>query len=116
MIMRHYCWLFAFLSVAAISRSQTQSVKEGAEGHCAIWGQIVTSGRSLKDATSVELVVGNHQPSQKTRVINGNFDFHLVPPGWHQFKIFDQSGRLLYQTTKSLKGGDDQVMIQLPQL
>ncbi len=113
--MRHHVWTLVLISIAGATQSEAQSTKEDTPGTCAIWGQIVTPGRSSEERADIELAVENHKPSQKTRVINGNFNLPSVPPGWYQFRVLDQAGRMIYKLTKFLKGANDHVIIQLPQ-
>jgi tetratricopeptide (TPR) repeat protein len=120
LLMRHSFLTPLLIAATATPLSQAQSIHEGiakdAAGGCAIWGQIVTPGRSLEQVTDVELVDGTHKHSQKTRAINGNFDFRAVPPGMYQFRVLDRSGRLIYRMANSLKGDDDHVIIVVPQI
>jgi tetratricopeptide (TPR) repeat protein len=118
--MRHHLLTFTLIAAAVTPRSQAQSIHEGMAkdpaGNCAIWGQIVTPGRSLEEPTEIELLDGNHKLRQKTRAINGNFDFHAVPPGMYQFRLSDGSGHPIYKTANALKGDDDHVIIVVPQV
>jgi len=116
--MRHHYLTFILIVAAMTPRLHAQEgmAKDGMTGNCAIWGQLVTPGRSLDEPTDIELLDGNHKRSQKTRAINGNFNFNAVPPGFYQFRVLDRSGRQLYKVPKTLKGNGDYVIIVVPQV
>ncbi len=114
--MRRHNLFFLAIFIAVTMESHAQSTAVTAGGGCAIWGQVVVPGRSLEAPIDVELLTGDHKPSQKTRAINGNFDFAAVPPGRYLFRVLDSSGQEIYWHTRVLKGTDDHVIIQVPQL
>ena len=116
--MRHHYLTFILIVAAMTPRLHAQEgmAKDGMTGNCAIWGQLVTPGRSLDEPTDIEILDGNHKRSQKTRAINGNFNFNAVPPGFYQFRVLDRSGRQLYKVPKTLKGNGDYVIIVVPQV
>jgi tetratricopeptide (TPR) repeat protein len=112
------CHRLFFLAVfiAVTMQSHAESTGTATRGGCAIWGQVVAPGRSLEEPMDVELVMGNRQPSQKTRVFHRNFDFAAVPPGRYLLRVLDTFGREIYWRTEVLKGTDDHLIVQIPQL
>src|SRR5271154_1874252 len=103
--------MLIFISVT--TQSHAESSEATPEG-CAVWGQVVTPGRSLEEPTLIQLVGVNSTPSQKSRAIDGNFQFHAVPPGWYQFRVLDTIGREIYRLTAALKGSDDHIIVHVP--
>ena len=59
-------------------------------------------------------LAGKLAPRQRARVVNGNFDFHAVPAGVYQFRVFDHSGRNAFQSMQLLTGSRDRVTIVFP--
>jgi len=114
--MWRYFLTFVLILIAGSPRSVAQSIKEASTGTCATWGNVYTPGRPLEDATDIELVDEDRKTSEKTHVINGNFDFHTAPQGVYQFRVTDKGGHVLYRMTNPMKIDSDRLLIVVPQV
>jgi tetratricopeptide (TPR) repeat protein len=112
--MRYHLSICVFILIAMEGQSSARSV-EGAADDCAIWGQVVAPGYFPQEPTLIELIGKDSASNQKVRVINGNYRFNFVPPGAYQFRVSDQSGRVIYKETKAIKGTDEHIILSLPQ-
>jgi tetratricopeptide (TPR) repeat protein len=113
--MRQFLFLSSlFVAVAGLSPAETQSQPESQHSGCGVWGQVVSSDHLNADGFEIE-IAGNAQASrQRTRVVDGVFDFQPVPAGTYQFRLFDRSGQVILRYKQSLNGSDDDVILRLP--
>jgi len=99
----------------ADGQDSVQSSEADAPDKCAIWGQVVTAGRSPQEPVFIEIVGKNGVPSQKVQVVNGNYRFKFVPPESYQFRIVDQSGHVIHQEVKPVRGSNNYIIISTAQ-
>jgi hypothetical protein len=102
------------VGMAQLIPAQTQSAPGGKHNRCELWGQVVASGRLAADGMQVELTGNSQVPRQRTRIVDGAFDFRPVPAGTYQFRLFDRSGQLIVRRTQTLNGSNDDVVLRLP--
>src|SRR5437667_1648474 len=102
----------SMIVLTGIAHSQP-STYESTHGRCEVWGQIVAPGGLPEDGAKIELTGKSTRP-QQAHLVNGNFDFHAVPAGWYQFKVFDRLGRLILKRSKLLTGKSEQVLLVYP--
>ena len=112
-----FCATFSTLAInRASGQGSAQSGQTDAPDSCAIWGQLIVPGRSSEEPVFVEIVGRAGVPSQKVQVINGNFRFKFVPPESYQFRVFDQSGHVMYKEVKAVRGTNDHIIIATRQV
>ena len=111
--MRSHLVFFMLSFVAAPIHSNGESA--AVIGRCAVWGHVITPARRMQDPTVIELIGVNSKSKQKSQVVNGNFDFDVVLPGWYQFRILDRFGREIHKRPFELKGNGDHVTIAVPE-
>jgi Tfp pilus assembly protein PilF len=109
--MRYHFSIFISIVIATAGESISQSIEIGSPAGCAIWGHVVIPGRSSQEPTLVELVGKEAVPSQKTRVVDGNYRFNSVPSGSYQFRVSDQSGRVIYKETKMIHDPEEYIIL-----
>ena len=63
----------------------------------------------------VEIVGKDGVPSQKVQVINGNYRFKFVPPESYEFRVFDQSGRVIHKEVKAVRSTSNYIIIATAQ-
>jgi len=62
----------------------------------------------------IELLGITSKPLQQTRVVEGGFEFHGMPPGTYQFQVSDGSRRILLRHSEQLNGTNDRIVLRLP--
>jgi len=78
---------------------------------CEIFGEVVAPGYSDQDALQVLLIGKESKLLQRTTVVRGNFDFHMAPVGWYQFRVVDRQGRILAAQSHFLNGTNGHVAL-----
>lgn len=85
----------------------------GTSGHCAVSGRIFEPASAIRNVT-VELIGREAQAKQKSKVVDGSFEFQAVRPGKYELRVVDRTGTILMKQTEQLKGTGDYVRIRLP--
>jgi tetratricopeptide (TPR) repeat protein len=111
-----FCITFFMLALGrADGEGSLPSSEADASDNCAIWGQVVVPGHSVQEPVFIEIVGKDGVPSQKVEVINGNYRFKLMPPESYQFRVSDQSGRVIHKEVRTIRGANNYIVIATTQ-
>jgi tetratricopeptide (TPR) repeat protein len=103
--------IIPFLLCANDDYLPSESQNPQKERGCELFGEVITSGYSDQDDLQVLLLGRDAKLLQRAAVIRGNFDFHMVLPGWYVLKVADSQGRILAAETRFLNGARGHVAL-----
>jgi len=95
-------------------RSQESSLTAVNPPRCELYGRVLTPSSLSESRLEIQLAGDKTTPRQKTKLVNGTFEFKGVPPGPYQFRILDQFGKIILQTTVQINGTGDHVLMRIP--
>jgi len=68
------------------------------------------------EGMKIELASESAARTQTTRLVNGTFDFQLVPPGIYHVRVIDRSGQVILRRRQSVTGMGDHIVLYIPYL